>query len=217
MAQTNATRIILAAAGAMLASSGALAQLEVSPTNQWAWSENAGWLNWGDTASPNQVILTASYMGGFVWGENIGWINLGDGTPANGVAYANTSASDFGVNIDPGTGEMSGYAWAENVGWINFATTPFIGPDGARFDDVAVRLRGYAWGENIGWVNLDDASFFVGFTCNGDLNGDGTVDGADLGLLLGAWGGPGAADLNGSGSVDGADLGLLLGAWGPCL
>ena len=49
----------------------------------------------------------------------------------------------------------------------------------------------------------------------GDLNGDDAVDGADLGLLLGAWGtsavGP---DLNGDGVVDGADLGLLLGNWG---
>ncbi|HMN96699.1 MAG TPA: GC-type dockerin domain-anchored protein [Phycisphaerales bacterium] len=53
----------------------------------------------------------------------------------------------------------------------------------------------------------------------GDLNGDGVVDGADLGLLVGAWGtsDPGA-DLDGDGTVDGADLGILLGAWGagPC-
>jgi len=48
-----------------------------------------------------------------------------------------------------------------------------------------------------------------------DLNGDGAVDGADLGLLLGDWGaGESPADLNGDGVVDGADLGLLLGAWG---
>jgi probable HAF family extracellular repeat protein len=54
----------------------------------------------------------------------------------------------------------------------------------------------------------------------GDLDGNGTVDGADLGLLLAAWGdcpdgGPELclADLDGNGSVDGADLGLLLGAW----
>ncbi|MFG0275591.1 MAG: endonuclease/exonuclease/phosphatase family protein [Phycisphaerales bacterium] len=52
--------------------------------------------------------------------------------------------------------------------------------------------------------------------CPADLNGDNVVDGADLGLLLGAWGGSGPADLNGSGTIDGADLGLLLGAWGPC-
>jgi hypothetical protein len=48
----------------------------------------------------------------------------------------------------------------------------------------------------------------------GDVNGDGRVDGADLGILLGAWGTGGtAADLNHDGAVDGADLGLLLGAW----
>jgi len=47
-----------------------------------------------------------------------------------------------------------------------------------------------------------------------DLNGDGVVDGADLGLLLGQWESAGPADLNDDGVVDGADLGLLLGAWG---
>jgi len=52
--------------------------------------------------------------------------------------------------------------------------------------------------------------------CPADLDGNGLVDGADLGLLLGDWGGPGG-DLDGNGTTDGADLGLLLGAWGPCL
>ena len=46
-----------------------------------------------------------------------------------------------------------------------------------------------------------------------DLDGDGTVDGGDLGLLLAAWGGSGA-DINGDGTTDGADMGLLLAAWG---
>jgi hypothetical protein len=47
----------------------------------------------------------------------------------------------------------------------------------------------------------------------GDLDGDGRVSGSDLGLLLGMWGGRGAADLDGDGTVSGSDLGLLLGAW----
>ena len=53
----------------------------------------------------------------------------------------------------------------------------------------------------------------------GDLDGDGVVDGADLGALLGAWGpcpadGTScAADLDGDGAVGGADLGLMLAAW----
>lgn len=46
-----------------------------------------------------------------------------------------------------------------------------------------------------------------------DLNGDGVVDGADLAMLLQAWGTPGPGDLDGSGSVDGADLALLLQSW----
>ncbi|MCA9285797.1 MAG: hypothetical protein KDA22_11310 [Phycisphaerales bacterium] len=47
-----------------------------------------------------------------------------------------------------------------------------------------------------------------------DLDGNGTVDGADLGLLLAAWGTDDpVADLDGNGIVDGADLGVLLGDW----
>jgi hypothetical protein len=53
-------------------------------------------------------------------------------------------------------------------------------------------------------------------TCVADLSQDGSVDGADLGLLLANWGNAGAGDLDGNGAVDGADLGVLLSAWGPC-
>jgi hypothetical protein len=52
--------------------------------------------------------------------------------------------------------------------------------------------------------------------CDGDLNGNGLVDAADLALLLGQWGTSGSADFDGSGVVDGADLAIVLGAWGPC-
>jgi hypothetical protein len=54
--------------------------------------------------------------------------------------------------------------------------------------------------------------------CAPDFNNDGAVDGADLGSLLGEWGGCPACpqDLNGDDVVDGADLGSLLGEWGPC-
>ena len=55
--------------------------------------------------------------------------------------------------------------------------------------------------------------------CAGDLNLDGAVNGADLGLMLAVWGPCGAScayDLSLDGLVNGADLGLLLSAWGPC-
>lgn len=52
----------------------------------------------------------------------------------------------------------------------------------------------------------------------GDLNGDGVVNGDDLGILLGAWGpcapiGFCQGDINGDGVVDAADLGTLLAGW----
>ena len=55
--------------------------------------------------------------------------------------------------------------------------------------------------------------------CRADLNGDGIVDGVDLGLLFAAWGAcPGScpADLDGDGTVDGQDLGGLFVGWGEC-
>jgi len=51
----------------------------------------------------------------------------------------------------------------------------------------------------------------------GDLNGDGAVNGADIGIMLNGWGAcgnPCPGDLDGNGSVNGADLGILLAAWG---
>ena len=45
-------------------------------------------------------------------------------------------------------------------------------------------------------------------------DGSGSVDGADLGILLAAWGpAAGPADLNADGAVDGTDLGEMLAAW----
>jgi fermentation-respiration switch protein FrsA (DUF1100 family) len=52
-----------------------------------------------------------------------------------------------------------------------------------------------------------------------DLDGNGRIDGSDLGLLLSSWGTCGSlcpADLNRDGFVNGADLGILLNEWGSC-
>ena len=47
-----------------------------------------------------------------------------------------------------------------------------------------------------------------------DLDGNGVVNAADLGRLLGNWGGAGEGDLDGNGSVGAPDLAILLAAWG---
>ena len=56
--------------------------------------------------------------------------------------------------------------------------------------------------------------------CPGDITNGGTVDAADLSILLAAWGTNGRAefdtDIDNSGLVDGGDLALVLGGWGPC-
>lgn len=69
-----------------------------------------------------------------------------------------------------------------------------------------IRLGGRQGVQGSGTFSVECVGVF------GDLNGDGVVDGADLGLLLGAWGQSGG-DLDGDGTTNGADLGLLLGAW----
>ena len=50
-------------------------------------------------------------------------------------------------------------------------------------------------------------------TIPGDLDGNGSVNGADLAILLNNWGASGAADIDGNGSTDGADLAILLNNW----
>lgn len=74
----------------------------------------------------------------------------------------------------------------------------------------------YVLTQTVQGFSLDDVT--IGRTLSvADLNGDGTVDGADLGMLLATWGECAetccAADLNADGLIDGADLGLLLAAW----
>lgn len=71
-----------------------------------------------------------------------------------------------------------------------------------------------------GW-NIDDVQI-LGFvdtpTCAADMNGDGAVNGIDMGLMLGRWGECAGCseDLDGDGLVNGVDMGVMLGSWGEC-
>lgn len=71
------------------------------------------------------------------------------------------------------------------------------------------------------WLALAaSASTALAQACPGDIDGNGSIDAVDLGLLLSQWGGPGSArggaDLDGDGVVGATDLAGLLGGWGPC-
>ena len=75
--------------------------------------------------------------------------------------------------------------------------------------DQLVAYTGYPFADPI--FDSEDQS-----TCEGDLNGDGTVDLDDLLQLLIEWGESGPADMNGDGLVDSDDLAHLLNLWGAC-
>jgi hypothetical protein len=57
-------------------------------------------------------------------------------------------------------------------------------------------------------------------SCPADVNGSGSVTGADLAAVLSLWGTDGGkfsrADVNGDGFINGVDLAEVLNAWGPC-
>lgn len=118
----------------------------IDSTNRYAWSENAGWIDFG--TSEGNVHVTDSALSGYAWGELVGWISL------------NCSNTDSCATVDykvtnNSEGTLGGYAWSENVGWIDFDPTN----GGVSINSSGV-FSGYAWGELIGWIvfNCSDES-----------------------------------------------------------
>lgn len=137
----------------LLISSIVLAQSEDDrPITGFAWSENAGWLNF----EPGFTTATAhiDHLSGYLWSDTVGWIKLG--TDAGGP-YANSNAQDWGVNRS-GDGVLSGFAWSENAGWINF--NPRFG--GVQINRVNGRFEGFAWSESLGWIHLSNDALGYG-------------------------------------------------------
>lgn len=136
--------------------------------------------------------------------EDIAFLDLvgvsDEGVVAGTVVYGPKYLSEAFV-----VGGDAGFQTASSIAPDIFAlgTTTMMALDGER---MLIR----AWGQSSyqSWLVTPAA-------LAGDLNGDGAVNAADLGLLLAAWGACAecAGDLNGDGSVNAADLGLLLVAW----
>jgi hypothetical protein len=143
--------LVIGATVGLLSVAYAAAYSNIDPEAKWAWSTNAGWINF---RPPNGgVTVCADHLEGYAWGENVGWIRLGTHTGCSAHTYGNTSAADYGVNRDS-SGTLSGYAWGTNVGWINFD------PDGderVTIDLLTGDFSGYAWGENVGWINFSSS------------------------------------------------------------
>jgi hypothetical protein len=108
--------------------------------------------------------------------------------------------------------------------WVDHGTSTYSNWDAGEpnnsggVEHFAEMLADGKWRDNDNTGTAGFTTFaIVEVPCLGDLDGNGTVDGGDLGSVLGAWGTTDKnADLNMDGKVDGADLGLILGGWGPC-
>ncbi|MBM4111289.1 MAG: hypothetical protein FJ254_08050 [Phycisphaerae bacterium] len=137
-----------------------------------------------------------------------------DATP-----YATTPGSqptDFTKPIDPTItmASMIGQDWSAvramydgSGGGAGIDLAP-LGLSSIRFVRVRVPVGAMQSAEIDGFSDVTPVGI------SGDLDGNGSVDGADLGILLSAFGtAEPSADLDGNGSVDGGDLGALLAAW----
>ena len=107
----------------------------------------------------------------------------------------------------------------------------FLWEDGAMLDLNDLLPEGHGW-TLLHATAINDDGYITGYGSNpdgvvqtsflltpiplGDLNGDGCVDQADLGILLADWGcmSDCVGDLDSDGDTDQADLGILLAHWG---
>ena len=157
--------------------------------------------------------------------------NDGSGGLANGVTYSTDPfplASDLG-DLD-GDGDLDWITSSYSGDWFlfvndgagNFSFRESFPAPIAASCSLPVDMDNDGDLDLIFVDELDDSMIVMSNGGNntpdppGDLNGDGFVNGADLGLMLVAWGPCGRdcrADLDQNGFVDGADLGLMLIDW----
>lgn len=92
-----------------------------------------------ERAEPAQGDSTHN-VSGWGWSDNIGWI-------AFNCTDEGCGSSNFGINIDFGTGDFSGYAWSDNIGWITFDPVgpyPALPNYAARYNGTTNKVNGWA-------------------------------------------------------------------------
>ncbi len=142
------------------------------------------------------------------WATNNWYHLVGTYDGLNATFYVN--GQQISTFAGPG-GTMSDFGRPLLIG--KFANLDFYLP--GTVDDIQIYDRAVTCGEvQYLFEHPGEVSFGPG-TVVADLSGDNAVSGADLAILLGAWGACSAceADLDCSGAVDAGDLAVLLGAW----
>lgn len=103
--------------------------------NGYAWSDQAGWVNFGCTNCG--ISITDSGITGYAWNSNYGWINM---DPSN-------SSVSVAAN-----GALSGHAWGSGLGWVNFSGVTI---------NSSGKFTGQGTGANIGMLTFDCANCSV--------------------------------------------------------
>jgi hypothetical protein len=137
----------------------------------------------------------------------VGW-----GTEVNGYEHLGLPAEELDIFVTRTSDR--GDTWAVPVPLADGPANQYESqirctPDGDTIHAV--------WQERLGETTTVEfrSIFHDGNGTSGDLNGDGIIDGEDIGILLSQWGpcpvkGSCDADFNDDGFVNGADLGFLL-------
>jgi hypothetical protein len=148
----------------------------------------------GDPGASNTTSLDPEFGGAMV------------DVPATGAGWYNSSPPNLQGLSDPETGRTL-------VG--RFVTLPMAAAETLQFSG-SISFKSYPGGP--AQQDSATASFtYVEAPCPSDIDGNGAINGGDLGILLLDWGSDSArSDIDGNGIVNGADVGLLLLAWGPC-
>lgn len=183
---------------------------------------------WSDLVVQNELhgsrILSVFDAGGV---STVDFLDIGKAVEGLRGSADYTAACRFTYRNIVGCGEVDSVVGGD-CGEVNTKYLGFTAPkDGGTVHGwiEVERQEGGSYVINR-WAYQDDGSpILTGEVpptpCLADLDGDGVVNSADLGLMLVAWGDCGKkgdcpADLDGNRRVDSADIGGLLAAWGAC-
>ncbi len=72
------------------------AKADLGAMSGYAWSENAGWINFNPTGGGVSLDNATGEFRGYAWGENIGWLSF------NCIDALSCAAADYKVNIVSG-------------------------------------------------------------------------------------------------------------------
>jgi hypothetical protein len=180
-------------------------------------------------ANSADILTDGGGSGGFLGSGGAGTAFLNGG---NGIQIAIDNSNTAGVG--GGTGKASGAGVTTGIeiaiplsllgGYDGRDVLVSAFVNGGGHDFLSNQVLGGAGagtgnlGEprNVNFNFLSGLQYFAipgsGGSIPGDFDGNGSVDAADLAILLGAWGTP-DADLDGNGDTDAADLAILLGNW----